>query len=787
MNPSQFIYEEKLKSLFYNTINENIDKFRKELFSLENFSLEEIYKKIDISQKTFINSLDISEFLSSYSITVKDFSLKRLIRTYDKRGNVILIYDEFLNLIHPRYQNEFIQEGNIRNEEEILIDIIMSECNLFEKINEQCIDIRNCKDFTTFEAFMLISKDQRYINIDDLKIFLNEYNIDDNKLEWIIYRLDLDNDKQISYEEFQDIFFPFQNHLKVEDLDENNIYRKEISNSIKDIEDPNNYVKTLPIDIDNIESDGKEFTNTENKKNELSDYTETYKITGSPLISLENKNIVNYENKVDSNFQVNKNEEDNRNFDNNINYFNNNFESNNIIQRNENYNNNQPEENQINYNHKLVSPENIVVQYDENLEDNEEEENNDKIEDNNENISNDIPQNYNENYKEIINENSEQYGKFNENLPYQYNDNYSNKIKGNLTPQENYRQLNNFDNSLDNSYSKKQKDLFNEQRYYSEQRHYDRKQLNDNGITQSELNYSNKYPNKDYINANIPQNENYETNNKNYYYNTIDYFKSNINKKTEDPNFSTQNFLPKNYITSMPSNTLNLNIEKRLENQLILQLTDFLSDIIEKKTIIETLKENICLKEDIILEDLFYDFDISRNHEIKIEDFLKVCRNFALFPTKDQLFLLYKKYDNDLDQALNYKEFCQMILPIKREYSMIISNREINPLKYNEISFESKQLIKELIKGLINIETYLYEARAKLRTKQTFSCVNAWNLIIKYSKNGKEIDKEKFKLFFDDNGCFYTRFEIEILFNDMDLDKKGKINYKDFARIILNM
>ena len=40
-------------------------------------------------------------------------------------------------------------------------------------------------------------------------------------------------------------------------------------------------------------------------------------------------------------------------------------------------------------------------------------------------------------------------------------------------------------------------------------------------------------------------------------------------------------------------------------------------------------------------------------------------------------------------------------------------------------------MIKELIKGLINIESYLYEARDKLRTKQIFSCVNAWNLIIK--------------------------------------------------------
>ena len=59
--------------------------------------------------------------------------------------------------------------------------------------------------------------------------------------------------------------------------------------------------------------------------------------------------------------------------------------------------------------------------------------------------------------------------------------------------------------------------------------------------------------------------------------------------------------------------------------------------------------------------------------------------------------------------------------------------------------------------------------------------------MIKYSKNGNVLDKEEFKLFFDNNGYFYTRFEIEILFNEMDLDKKGVINYKDFASIILNI
>ena len=123
---------------------------------------------------------------------------------------------------------------------------------------------------------------------------------------------------------------------------------------------------------------------------------------------------------------------------------------------------------------------------------------------------------------------------------------------------------------------------------------------------------------------------------------------------------------------------------------MINQLIEFLSNIIEKKSVLESIKENLCLKDDITLEDLFYDFDISKQHEIKMEDFLQVCKNFGIFPTSDQIYLLFKKYDLDCDKVLNYTEFCQMILPIKKEYIMIISNRQINPLKNNEISSETK-------------------------------------------------------------------------------------------------
>ena len=127
-----------------------------------------------------------------------------------------------------------------------------------------------------------------------------------------------------------------------------------------------------------------------------------------------------------------------------------------------------------------------------------------------------------------------------------------------------------------------------------------------------------------------------------------------------------------------------------------------------------------------------------------------------------------------------------MILPIKKEYIIIISNRQKNSLKYNEISLETKKMIKELIKCLINLETYFYEKKEKLN-KENFSYINVWNLIKKYSKNGKDLDKEEFKLFFEDNGYFYTGFEIEILFNELDLDKNGKINYQDFSNMMLNI
>ena len=987
MNPSHFIYEEKLKSLLIYIIkeDESIDKFRKELFSLDNFSLLNLYNNLDKSKKSFINLTDFTDFLSSHSIQYNQFSLRRLIRTYDKKGKFLLVYDDFSNIIKPRYQNEFFQEENKRNEEQILIDIILNECKLIEKIGEQSMIIRNSKDFTTFESFMLISKGKRYINIDNLKIFLEKYKIEDNKLEWIIYRLDSDNDKQVSYEEFQDIFFPFQNPI-----DEKKISQKEIQKNIKEImndnqissseneeiiekkynnvekeisednnKEINNYIENINEDLNTghlsefsdsnikikqlspikteknlitdkdissiipVKIDSKERINDDNfykpisfRQNEKSNHIidskdntndKIHKTFGNNInfqdiklknnldnenndseINFDNYNYIYKKNDLIPNLNVNEDKiikipenpvksfninnlrekniniiedkqnennlkdrnEDNILLENNINQINNkNLQSDISIHNSENTNtlklsinavnsiNNDLEKenhlklqnnngnnitnsqntylNSINNNEEINNIfnknhlENIIIYGKNNIEKHYNFQKKNKEESN---------ENFNKNIFDNINVEENNSVKYDENLEeenisddiQQQSNNYigtnqSIKIKEELITKELYKKpkyknsfhlknsslikiqdnkmknTENIENCLDNhSYSETSIDKKREEKYFRERRPLIRQQIeNMESVTHYEQTSPSKekYSENEFINSQEDNIINFQNNNNSSYNfissNSNDYFF----KKTNEPIFSIENFIANDNLNSQ---------DEKINNQLIKELIDFLSDIIEKRSFLESLKESLCLKEDITLENLFYDFDISKNNEIKIEDFSQICKNFAIYPTNDQIFLLYKKYDLDLDRALNIKEFCEMILPIKKEYIIIISNRQKNSLKYNEISLETKKMIKELIKCLINLETYFYEKKEKLN-KENFSYINVWNLIKKYSKNGKDLDKEEFKLFFEDNGYFYTGFEIEILFNELDLDKNGKINYQDFSNMMLNI
>ena len=100
----------------------------------------------------------------------------------------------------------------------IFQEIIINEINLIKDLNKIEDELKNQKDFTTYETFIEIVKDEKYITKE--KVFLEDNNIelDDNDLDILLFRIDADNDGQISYQEFLEIFFPYRENYTTKDI-----------------------------------------------------------------------------------------------------------------------------------------------------------------------------------------------------------------------------------------------------------------------------------------------------------------------------------------------------------------------------------------------------------------------------------------------------------------------------------------------------------------------------------------------------------------------------------------
>ena len=112
------------------------------------------------------------------------------------------------------------------------IHLLQQEIRLVKDLAEIVDMLMNTKDFTSYEAFLAIDVDNnKYIDFTSLSNYLmrNGYNLSTEEAKSIIYRLDLDNDLRISYDEFQQIFFSMNlgGNVRSENRFEQTEYKKE--------------------------------------------------------------------------------------------------------------------------------------------------------------------------------------------------------------------------------------------------------------------------------------------------------------------------------------------------------------------------------------------------------------------------------------------------------------------------------------------------------------------------------------------------------------------------------
>ena len=210
------------------TENNNNKKHKISLYEIRGFDPYLVFNDIDSISSGFINQSDLNEYLSSNNIKSDKDIILLFIREYNKKENDNnLNSQDFIKFISFDINKNALNLGILdfdKNEiKKHFLSLIISEFELIKEKNELIKKIIKNRKFSTFEAFYNISNDNKYIDFNCLKLFLGEKYSND-EIKELLYRIDLNDDKKISYDEFQDMFFPFQKHLLFEETNEDEKY-----------------------------------------------------------------------------------------------------------------------------------------------------------------------------------------------------------------------------------------------------------------------------------------------------------------------------------------------------------------------------------------------------------------------------------------------------------------------------------------------------------------------------------------------------------------------------------
>ena len=222
------------------------------------------------------------------------------------------------------------------------------------------------------------------------------------------------------------------------------------------------------------------------------------------------------------------------------------------------------------------------------------------------------------------------------------------------------------------------------------------------------------------------------------------------------------------------------------ENKSISNFIKYIQLILSKEKHTMELKDNLCLREDLSLKNIFCIFDYNKKNKISKKEFKVVCKKiFGLYPTSDQVNLVYKRYDKDKDNNLNLKEFLNMIKPLKEEYACFLFNKDNKDNNNNDnINMKSKKILTDVIRTIIEDEGNYYKYKYDLENKDLFKLNEFWEEIKKYL-NEKGFDKIAMNKFLNDFGCNLNQYDIDIIFNKIDYDHDDIISYNDLTQEFL--
>lgn len=263
------------------SIDDNIESLRIALCSKNDFIPNQLFRYLDLNNKNFLLLNDFTKFLNEMQIPFDEKYARKFIHNFDKDNDFCLNFQEFLGLILPKKNNDLKQKILLNINNKYFSDIISENAkSIFGKLLcEELELIKNCiktakicqgsKGFTNYLAFIEIAGNDKYITESHLFNFLKKNNIgiSTNDMHQLMFRLDADDDGRISFNEFEEIFFPMKEgestYKKTNSFEEDNNYNFYTVSSLSSLSDMREKQEKKTFNNDNNNID---FTFGQNKK-----------------------------------------------------------------------------------------------------------------------------------------------------------------------------------------------------------------------------------------------------------------------------------------------------------------------------------------------------------------------------------------------------------------------------------------------------------------------------------------------------------------------------------------
>jgi Ca2+-binding EF-hand superfamily protein len=143
--------------------------------------------------------------------------------------------------------------------------------------------------------------------------------------------------------------------------------------------------------------------------------------------------------------------------------------------------------------------------------------------------------------------------------------------------------------------------------------------------------------------------------------------------------------------------------------------------------------------------------------------------------------LLFARYDEDRDGLINYRDFCNMVMPNNPSAASRLLNRITSR---DFLSSETQQLFKRLLRAHLNVEQaheYIRERFSKKADTEGWRLEEMFEAVDTQGSNRLSIyDVEKLIINYKKSGSRTLIEDVELLFAMYDKQKVGRINFFDF-------